>query len=52
MDVLNLSEDEILMKLNKDKLQACFQAMKNSILSRWTIKDLFLNYFKENKADI
>ena len=52
MDVLNLSKDEILMKLNKDKLQEYFLAMKNNILSRWTIKDLFLNYFKEIKADI
>ena len=52
MDVLNLSEDEILMKLNKDKLQTYFLAMKNNILSRWTVKDLFLKYFKKIKADI
>ena len=52
MDVLNLSEDEILMKLNKDKLQAYFLGMKNNIRSRWTIKDLILNYYKEIKADI
>ena len=34
MDVLNLSEDEILMKLNKDKLQAYFLGTKNNIRSR------------------
>ena len=52
MDVSNLSEDEILMKLNKDKLQEYFLGMKNNIRSRWTIKDLILNYYKEIKADI
>ena len=52
MDVLNLSEDEILMKLDKDKLQAYFLGTKNNIRSRWTIKDLILNYYKEIKADI